>query len=82
MEYAEFSPDGRRIVTTSRDGMVRVWRMTWEGLFEYLRTSVKVCLEPEERIAYLGESPSESWERYADCQKRHGRTPRTTQAPR
>jgi WD40 repeat protein len=66
---AAFSPDGSRVATASADGTVRVWRVTWDSLIDYLRQSIKACLTSEQRMKYLGETPSDAREASEDCER-------------
>jgi len=56
------------------DGTVRVWAIAWDLLIEHLRTATTVCLEPGQREQLLGESPAEARARFAECERRNGRS--------
>jgi WD40 repeat protein len=71
---AVFSPDGSRLVVFDNH-QARILRVTWEELEDYLRRSTGGCLTPEQRMRYLGESPSEAWEAYAEYERGQGREP-------
>ena len=47
-----FTPDGRRIVTTSLDKTVRTWIADYNDLLDYACSRVGRDLLPEERILY------------------------------
>jgi WD40 repeat protein len=53
---AAFTPDGRHILTASKDGTVRRWEATVEGLRRRLAQVAGGGLPPEVRQVYLGES--------------------------
>jgi len=73
---ASFGPDGQRIVTSSADGVVRIyrlWPLTWPQLLDALHKSTNACLIPIHRVLYLGESKDEAEARYAACEVAAGR---------
>jgi WD40 repeat protein len=74
LQAATFSPDGTRLLAYHRN-RARVLRVTWEGLADYLRRNAGGCLKPKDRERFLGETPSEAWAAYAECEHRFGRTP-------
>ena len=69
---AGFSPDGSQIVTTGSDS-VRIWRIGWSSLVEYLQSATTACLTPAQRMRYLGEEPGTAQPRFAECETRNGR---------
>ena len=71
---AMFTPDGTRILTAAA-GEVRIQRVTWPALLEYLRENTRASLTPEQRMKYLAETPREAWATYAESERRQGRTP-------
>ena len=73
MNTAVFSPDGNRVLTASDDGTSRIWRVTWQGLEEYLRQNTNTCLAPEQREQFLAESPSDAHVAHAACEGRRAR---------
>ena len=60
---------------TNYGGTLLEWHATWPGLLKQLRTRLRVCLAPEQRIKYLAETESEAWTAFAVCERRHGREP-------
>ncbi len=73
---ASFSPAGDRVLTVSReDHTVRIWRLDTDELIGLIRTATQVCLDPAFREIYLDEEPTEAWQRYAACERSHGRIP-------
>jgi hypothetical protein len=78
---AAFGPDGERVVTSSADGVVRVfrlWRLSWPELLEELDASTNACLGPDDRALHLSESPSVARERFEACERASGRSPETS----
>jgi len=51
VSYAAISPDGRRIVTTSKDGSARLWRAfaSTQELINSAKIELPRCLKPEQR---------------------------------
>ena len=77
-----FSPDGKRLATAADDKTVRIWNLEqkppadslgWSGLLDYLRQQTTDCLPVEKRVTLLSESKSDAEEKYAACEKSHGR---------
>ena len=56
------------MLTASVDGTARIWRVTWQGLVEYLRQNTNTCLTPEQRVQFLVESPSDARVAHAACE--------------
>jgi WD40 repeat protein len=74
LNSAMFTPDGTSIIT-SGSGEIRIQRVTWSALIDYLRENTHACLTPEQRMKYLAETLSEAWESYEECERRRGREP-------
>ncbi len=72
LRMALFDPGGNRVLTASR-GIVRIWRLDTDELRALLKAKTKACLDPSFRENYFGEAPEEAWQRYADCERSHGR---------
>ncbi len=72
---ASWSPDGQFVVTASEDHTVRVWRLDDVDLKAAVRKRTKICLDPGFREKHLGESETEAYERFAECERSHGRQP-------
>ena len=72
---AAFNRSGTRVVTAGWDGVARVWTIDGVALQDNLRAATSACLDPEFRMSFLGESRHLAWQRYADCELRHGRRP-------
>lgn len=68
-----WSPDSQRLVTASRDGSVRISQLDAGDLTARISNVTSACLQVDFRVRRLGESPSEATERYATCERRHGR---------
>ncbi|MCP4593441.1 MAG: hypothetical protein GY842_22115, partial [bacterium] len=76
VKVASFSPTGDRVLTVSgQEHTVRVWRLDTNELIGLIRAATKVCLDPTFRETYLDEEPAEAWQRYAACERSHGRVP-------
>ncbi len=73
---AAFDAAGTRVVTASSDATARVWTIDAAILQDTLGSVTSACLDPEFRVEFLGESPETAWERYSECESRHGRRPR------
>jgi WD40 repeat protein len=69
-----FTPDGSSILTAAA-GEIRIQRVTWPSLIEYLRENTHASLTPEQRMKYLAETPSQAWAAYEESERRQGRTP-------
>ena len=80
VRIASFSPDGRRLLTTT-DDETRVWMISGELLQSAVRSATFVCLSPSFRQQVLGEPYDEARTKYEACERSHGRTPELTQAP-
>ena len=72
---ASFSPDGRRVVTTSFDGTARVWRVDLHDVLDHLRARTTACLSNADRVRYLGEDDATAITRRDQCERRYGREP-------
>lgn len=74
MNSAEFGPsDGPaayRILTTSDDGAVRLWRYRWKDLVAAIDESTQLCLTVEDRINYLREERKEAECGIKECKRR------------
>lgn len=72
---AVFTFDGTRVVTLSGDNAVRVWTISWDELVDRLRERTSLCLSPEQRVMYLGETRDVAAKRFDACERSFGRTP-------
>jgi WD40 repeat protein len=52
---AAFSPDGKRVLTTSSDGMVRLWGVfaDTQALVSHTKTNIPRCLSAAQRNAFF-----------------------------
>ncbi len=76
VHVASFSPTGDRVLTASPyDHTVRIWRLDTNELIGLIRAATKVCLDPTFRETYLDEEPAVARQRYAACERSHGRVP-------
>ena len=52
---AEFSPDGKRILTTSTDGMVRLWKIfaNTQELVSHAKAGIPRCLTAAQRDSFF-----------------------------
>jgi WD40 repeat protein len=66
---AAFSPDGRYILTASDDGTARVWAVDGRLLQALIRAATPICLEPEFRVNYLGETRDVATATHQRCQR-------------
>lgn len=73
VETVAFSPDGERALTLAMTGTVRVWRVGWNLLRQYLRESTNACLTPQQRIELYRESRDRARSEFESCERRHGR---------
>jgi WD40 repeat protein len=74
-----FSGDGRRVLTAGgpdteittaadvRTSNVRLWRVTWDDLLQYLRDSSRICLDTASRVRFFNESAAEADDRNRRC---------------
>ncbi len=67
---AAFSPDGSHVVTASRDGTARYWRVTGPALLEHLKRATNACLSPEQRQHFMNEEAIVADARAAACEQR------------
>ena len=67
MNSAQFSPAGERVATASEDGSVRIWRILWPDLLDYLDDSTRVCLSENNRMDYLNEEEEIARKRHQNC---------------
>ena len=68
-----FSPDGRRLYSTSLDGEVRAWvTPSVDTLSRYLRATARNCLTAQERTIQLAESSEAAAEGVKACRNRLG----------
>jgi WD40 repeat protein len=74
--WAEFSPDGTRVLTVSSMSRPAVWNMTarlwtvsWPELVAQLRARTAECLTADQRRKYLGESAEDAAARLAACEQ-------------
>lgn len=74
MVRSAFAPDGRHVVAGSSDGSLYKWLVDWNDLLELLRTNIKACLTPTERIRHLGEGLEDALSRYVACEQQAGRS--------
>jgi WD40 repeat protein len=69
-----FTPDGKWLVTVAEnDPIAHMWLVDWAELTAKLRDLTTVCLDPEDRVKHLGESPESAREAWKRCERRHGR---------
>jgi WD40 repeat protein len=71
---AAFDPGGARVATGTNDGVIRLWRVTFEDLREFLAGATTACLTPTMRMQYLGESEHDAERAHARCESRYGRS--------
>lgn len=57
MQQAQFTPDGRWLMSLSEDGQVYNWAATWSALLKLARDRSDRQLTPEECLRYLQVSP-------------------------
>jgi len=69
LNSAAFSPDGQRVVTASDDGSARVWTIGGRQLQAIIRKATNLCLEPEFRTSYFGETEDVATATYRSCQR-------------
>jgi hypothetical protein len=69
-----FSPDGERIATVSGN-TARVWRVDGAPLRAAIQAATRLCLDPEFRERFLGETPQEARRMYEACERAYGREP-------
>ncbi len=75
IQSAAFSRDGGQIWTVSEDGTVRRWTtISHEQLRAALRAATNLCLDPDFRQQYLGQSEAEARAGFERCEQRHGRS--------
>jgi WD40 repeat protein len=68
-------PDSEvEVVTGSEDGLVRLWRTATGDLIKYLASASTACLEPRERVDFLGDPETKADSAYRACEAAHGRT--------
>jgi WD40 repeat protein len=72
---AAFDPSDAHIVTGTREGVVRLWRVTLPALTEYVTTVSRACLTPGMRVQHLGESEEQARSAYERCERSYRRTP-------
>jgi WD40 repeat protein len=73
---ASFSPDGERVVTAADgDAVARIWGpFTAARLETALSDATSLCLNPDKRQNYLGESLDEARRRHELCEASQGRS--------
>jgi len=67
---ALFSSDARHLLTGSRDGRVRLWRLDFRDLVDAMRRNVKSCLSVSDRMVFLRESQAAATRAYSTCEGR------------
>jgi WD40 repeat protein len=70
---AQFSTDGKWVVTASADATARVWSIDIPVLREHLQDANKDCMPPETRRFYLDESDEQARQAYLSCESFNGR---------
>jgi WD40 repeat protein len=76
IQAAAFSRDGEQIWTVSADGSVRRWTtISHERLRAALRAATNLCLNPDFRQLYLGQSAADALARFERCERQYGREP-------
>ncbi len=70
-----FTADGQHVLSAGADGVAMLWTVGARSLAEKLRAACALCLPPELRVAYLGESEEEARAAYEACERSHGRAP-------
>jgi WD40 repeat protein len=76
---ASFNRDASRVLTFQRPfeeqtGTALLWRISWPGLINYLRSSTHACLTPEQRRQYLGEPKESASAAFKHCERQYGRS--------
>jgi WD40 repeat protein len=72
---AAFDSADSQVVTGTREGVVRLWRVTLPALTQYLHAATTACLTPAMRVQFLDETDAQAVSTYTACENRYGRTP-------
>ena len=75
IDVVAFDPKSQRVITVSIEGDLKIWNLSTEALRKYLESANADCLLPGERAHYLEETSVQAGDRFALCERRHGREP-------